>query len=202
MAKAVEELGHEPDVSLMKKVRDGNQAAFETLYRRYNRRLLDFFYGMTRNAQTAEDLSHETFARIWQVRRKYQATGSFPAYLFTFGRNIWLENCRHLRKQQRLGFKQTLEDTAHELRADISSQPDWGAARSELSERIGQALGTLPEEQRMAFVMRNIEGLSLSDIATVMQCPENTVRSRKILAVRKLRALLRPIFISCGVARA
>lgn len=202
MARAAEELGHEPDVSLMLKVRGGDQAAFEALYRRYNRRLLDFFYGMTRNAQTAEDLSHETFARIWQVRRKYQATGSFAAYLFTFGRNIWLENCRRLRKQQRLGFKQTLEDTAHELRADVSSQPDWGATRSELSERIGEALDALPEDQRMAFVMRNIEGLALSDIAAVMQCPENTVRSRKILAVKKLRALLRPVFASRGAARA
>ena len=57
-----------------------------------------------------------------------------------------------------------------------------------------KSLEELPEEQRMVFVMRNIEGLSLRDIAEALDCSVNTVRSRKILAVKKLRYLLSEFF--------
>ncbi|MBN2309081.1 MAG: sigma-70 family RNA polymerase sigma factor [Candidatus Hydrogenedentes bacterium] len=184
----------------MLRVRWGDECAFAELYRRYNRRLLDFFYGMSSNAHTAEDLSHETFARIWQVRRKYAATGSFPAYLFTFARNIWLEDCRRQRKQWRLGSRRSLDDgpdgVGYELAAAESYHPDRAAYRAELSSHILAALDALPDEQRMVFVMRNVEGLSITDIATVLQCPENTVRSRKILAIKKLRESLRESLVS------
>ena len=178
------------DTELMLRVRDEDECAFEQLYRRYHRRLLDFFFGMCRNAHTADELCHETFARIWQVRRKYAATGSFPAYLFTFARNIWLEQCREYTKDRRLGIRQSFEDCIRELVAGPAGHPVEEASRSELAESIFAALEELPEEQRMVFVMRNIEGLGIDDIATIMQCPPNTVRSRKILAVRKLRESL------------
>lgn len=190
------DLEQAPDIDVMMRVRESDERAFAEVYRRYNRRLLDFFYGMSGNAQTAEDLSHETFARIWQVRRKYAATGSFAAYVFTFARNIWLESCRQQQKQWRLGSRNSLDDLLHELPARWSTHPDVMADRSDLSERIMGALDNLPEDQRMVFVMRNIRGMSIGDIAAVMQCPENTVRSRKILALKKLRESLRSLLAS------
>ena len=57
------------------------------------------------------------------------------------------------------------------------------------------ALDGLPTEQRMAFVMRAIEGLSIEEIASAMQCPVNTVRSRKLLAVKKLRGVLKGLLV-------
>jgi RNA polymerase sigma-70 factor (ECF subfamily) len=174
----------------MSRVREGDEYAFEAIYRRYNRRLLHFFHGLSRDAHIAEDLSHETFARIWRLRRKYAATGSFPAYVFTIARNIWLEKCRELKKRQRLGSAQSLEFTEHLLTAPVGDRPDEGASRQELAGRIQEAVDALPEDQRMVFVMRTIEGLGLEDIATVLQCPVNTVRSRKLLAVKKLRERL------------
>ncbi|MCP4645749.1 MAG: sigma-70 family RNA polymerase sigma factor [bacterium] len=187
------------DTGLMIRVRWGDESAFEELYGRYYRRLLDFFYGMSGNTQTAEDLCHETFSRVWQVRRKYAATGSFPAYLFTFARNIWLEHCRRQGKQWRLGIRKTLEvgpgGAGHELMIPELGHPDQEASRSELAEEIGRAVDALPEDQRMVFVMRTMQGLSIADIAAIMQCPPNTVRSRKILAIKKLRESLRKLLV-------
>lgn len=179
----------------MLKVREGDECAFAELFRRYQRRLLDFFYGMNRDAQLAEDLCLETFARVWHLRRKYAATGSFPAYLFTFARNIWLEKCRYLGKQWRLGSAQSVEADGPDLPAAVSTHPDEMASRSELEERILEAVAGLPEEQRMVFVMRTIQRLSLEEIAGVLQCPVNTVRSRKLLAVKKLRESLRGLLV-------
>ncbi len=181
------------DVALMLKVREGSEEAFEELHGRYQRRLLDFFYGLSRNSHAANDLCQETFLRVWRVRKRYKATGSFPGYLFAIARMIWLERQREQRKLWRLGIADNLDDR-WDLATEPSRNPDVCASRSEMEGLILQALEELPEEQRMVFVMRNVRGLSLGDIAAALDCPVNTVRSRKILAIKKLRHLLSEVF--------
>lgn len=177
------------DIALMMRVRDGDESAFEALFNRHNRPLLSFFYGLSRNDSHARDLCQETFLRVWKIRKRYRATGSFPAYLFGIARMIWLEFCRQQDKTWRLGARQG-EDSLHDLEADPAGCPAFQANRAELHDYIHAALEELPEEQRLVFVLRSIEGLSLEDIAAILDCPINTVRSRKILAVKKLRHLL------------
>jgi RNA polymerase sigma-70 factor (ECF subfamily) len=180
------------DVVLMMRVRGGDACAFETLFNRYQRPLLNFFHGLSRNPCTARDLAQETFLRVWKIRKRYRASGSFPAYLFGVARMIWLESCRQEQKAWRLGARQGEECLGH-LEADNAGCPAWQASRSELHGHLYAALEELPEEQRMVFVLRSIDGLSLEDIAAALDCPINTVRSRKILAVKKLRHLLASI---------
>ena len=177
------------DIVLMMRVREGDESAFEILFNRYQRPLLGFFYGLSHNNSSAKDLCQDTFLRVWKIRKRYRATGTFPAYLFGVARMIWLEYCRQQDKTWRLGARQG-EDSLHDLEADTAGCPVFQANRSELGGYIHAALDELPEEQRMVFVLRSIEGLSLDDIAAILDCPVNTVRSRKILAVKKLRHLL------------
>ncbi|MBP8128819.1 MAG: sigma-70 family RNA polymerase sigma factor [Candidatus Hydrogenedentes bacterium] len=181
------------DIALMARVRLGDESAFEELHRRYQRRVLAFFFGMAGDSHAANDLCQETFLRIWKVRRRYRATGAFPGYLFGIARMVWLERCREQRKVLRLGQREPLDE--YPL-SDPAPHPDDRAARSEASRRIGEAIEALPDEQRMVFVMRALRGLSLEDIAAALDCPINTVRSRKILAVKKLRHALAPLFAS------
>ena len=180
------------DVVLMMRVRGGDACAFETLFNRYQRPLLNFFHGLSHNPCTARDLAQETFLRVWKIRKRYRASGSFPAYLFGVARMIWLESCRQEQKTWRLGAREG-EESLGRLESDNNGCPAWQASRSELHGHLYAALEELPEEQRMVFVMRSIDGLSLEDIAAALDCPINTVRSRKILAVKKLRHLLASI---------
>jgi len=90
---------------------------------------MNFFYGMSRSAQMSEDLCQETFLRVWKLRRKYAATGSFPAYLFAFARNVWLEQCREIKKRQRLGKRQGVDDEWQLVPACPSARPDTAAMR-------------------------------------------------------------------------
>ena len=80
------------------------------------------------------------------------------------------------------------------MSASPSVRPDVRAELSELDAALGRALDALPEEQRTAFLLRTVQRMSLEDIARVMGCPVNTVRSRKLLAVKKLRELLAAVF--------
>jgi len=182
-----------PDTTLMRRAGKNDEGAFAELYRRYNRRLLDFFHALGRDGHLAEELASDTFARVWHVRQKYSATGSFPAYLFSFARHIWLEHCRRARKQWRLGTITDWADVENTLVCLDALRPDESAANAELEGHILGALDELPEEQRMVFVMRIVQRMSLEDIAAVMQCPVNTVRSRKLLALKRLREALREL---------
>lgn len=183
----------DPDVML--RVQWGSESAFAEIYERYYRRLLNFFFGMTRDVQMAEDLCHETFVRIWQLRARYSPSGSFAAYAFTVARHIWLEQCRRSRKQLRLATPFAIETQDEPPASSERDAPDELAHRSEVGLHVFAALEKLPEEQRMAFILRTVDGLPLDEIATVMQCPVNTVRSRRLLAVRRLRELLQGLFV-------
>jgi len=186
---------HPSDSTLMFRVRHDDDHAFAELYHRYYRRLQNFFYGMSGNSQAAEDLCQETFLRIWKLRRRYAATGSFTGYLFAFARNIWLERCRQVRRRQKLGIRRYTDEDWHAVAGPPRDHPDEAAARSEFKERVYEALDQLPDEQRMVFVLRTVEGLSTDEIAAVMKCPVNTVRSRKILAINKLRRALQGLLV-------
>ena len=183
------------DADVMLRVKWGSESAFAELYRRYYRKLLNFFYGMSRDAQLSEDLCHETFLRVWQLRLRYAVTGSFAGYLFTVARNIWLERWRVVQRERRWRAAFPIESEAFEALAPRRPPPDELAHRAEIGEQVFMALEALPEEQRMAFVLRMIEGLALEDIARIMQCPVNTVRSRRLVAITRLREALRGLFV-------
>lgn len=178
------------DIRLMLAVRSGDVDAFECLHTRYQDKVLRFFYGLTGAPQEASDLCQETFLRVWRIRLRYEATGSFPAYLFGVARAIWME---HRRKKARL-WKWESPGAGDAQAGAESCSPSPGPSElllnAELREHLFAALDHLPEEQRIVFVMRTIDGLPLEDIATALDCPVNTVRSRKILAVKRLRHLL------------
>lgn len=183
------------DIALMLQVRNDDAAAFEVLHERYQRRLLNFFYGMSRHAPTASDLCQETFLRVWQVRRRYSVTGSFSAYLFGIARMVWREHCR---TQSKYRYTQELPETKQvdDIFPESCQAPDYRASCNEAQQYILEALQELPEEQRMVFVMRTIRGLSLQDIAEALDCPVNTVRSRKLLGIQRLRNLLNTFFFN------
>lgn len=170
-------------VALMLKVHDDDKDAFSRLYHVHYKRVVSFFYSLCRNAHTANDLTQETFLRIWKFRQRYAATGSFPSYLFSFARIVWLEQCRAQKRGKNEGPLQFAPPVG----------PDTYAGQSEAKEIIFEALEKLPPEQRMVIVLRDIEGLSPKEVASVMGCSVNTVRSRKILAMEKLRKALKGV---------
>jgi len=179
------------DAVLMHRVAlTGDEQAFELLYGRYQRRIHQFFYGLTRHAGAAEDLCQETFCRVWTLRTRYRPTGVFAAYLFAVARLIWLEACRGVAKDRRLGNYALDEDQAYALADTGRNRPDQLADCADLERRIFEALDTLPDDQRTVFLMRVVEGVPLEEIATALACPVNTVRSRKLLAIKKLQTAL------------
>ena len=176
---------HRPeDSALMLRYRDGDVAAFETLYRRHKDPLFRYLLRMCRQRASAEDIFQEVWGKIIKSRDSYRPTAKFTTFLYHVAHNCFID---HLRRNKRHS------DTAD---IDPDSQPDGAdcpetvVERSLARRRLDHALNSLPDEQRDVFLLYEEAGLSLDEIATVTGCKRETAKSRLRYAVQKLRSAL------------
>ena len=172
------------DSALMLRYKDGDVAAFETLYRRHNDALYRYLLRLSRHPDTADDVFQEVWGKIIKARASYRPTAKFTTFLYRVAHNCFID---HLRRNKR---------HTHALIAEPDHQPDPGDAPDLLTERslarrrLQKALLDLPEEQRDVFLLHEEAGLNLDQIASVTDTNRETVKSRLRYAVNKLRAAI------------
>ena len=173
---------HRPaDSALMLRYRDGDVAAFETLYRRHNDALYRYLLRLCRQPAAAEDVFQEAWSKIIRARDTYRPTAKFTTFLYHVAYNCFID---HVRRNKRHAYS---VDVDPDTQPDGSEQPDQLAERSLARHRLELALETLPDEQRDVFLLHEEAGLSLDQIATVTGCKRETAKSRLRYAIRKLR---------------
>ncbi len=136
------------------------------------------------DGETARDLVQDTFLRLHP-----HARGAGPGLVFTVARSCALDHLR--RRRWRRQHEQPGADHCDQTAGDPAALPDRTCADREFRRHLQVALAELPEDQRTAFHLSEIEGLAYADIAAVLGVSAGTVASRKHHAVRKLRAALR-----------
>jgi RNA polymerase sigma-70 factor (ECF subfamily) len=178
-------MGHIPeDSALMLRYKDGDTAAFETLYRRHNDALYRYLLRLCRHRATAEDIFQDVWGKIIKARANYRPTAKFTTFMYRVAHNCFID---HVRRNKRHSNNTELEAEQY---ADTSEQPDTLAERSLAKERLALALNELPEEQRDAFLLHEEAGLNIDQIASVTGSNRETAKSRLRYAVNKLRAAI------------
>ncbi len=174
------------DDARMRRAALGDTAEFGEIIRRHQGRIASFasrILGGDHDA--AEDVTQETFLRLWRTRSTYQRQGRLTHYLLRIATNL----CRD--RQRADAVYPTLDLTDAVEIASGTPEPDCVLAATTLADAVHQALCGLPEAQRTVFVLSHYEQLSYRDIATLLKCPIGTVASRKSMAVETLRRRLR-----------
>ncbi len=172
------------DDALVRAVRAGGSAAFKALYERYARALFGFLWRRTRDREVAEDLTQETFVRVWRHRDDLDPARSVRAYLFQIARRLAVD---HLRRKAQLGVAAELDSEQPAAEVD----PDAFAKR----DRIRQALAALPQQQRAVFCLSRFDGLKYAEIAETLELSVKTVEVHMGRALKKLRDLLRDLAV-------
>ena len=182
-------LGHVPDDSaLILRYKDGDIAAFETLYRRHNDAVYRYLLRLCRHRESAEDIFQEVWGKIIKSRDNYRVTAKFTTFLYRVAHNCFID---HLRRNKR--HANTLEFDVDQ-HAGSADQPDMDTERLLAKERLARALLDLPDEQRDVFLLHEEAGLSIDEIATVTGSKRETAKSRLRYAVSKLRdAISEPV---------
>jgi len=183
------------DESLMLRYRDGDVRAFELLVTRHRRALFNFILRFVRDTAQAEDVTQETFLRLVKGADAYERQAKFTTWLYTIARNLCVDAARRGKHRKAASLDAPLGDedgavSLLDLVADGGAGVDRQAQSRELAARLRQAIEALPDEQREIFLLREVADLQFNEIANVIGCPENTVKSRMRYALEKLRDAL------------
>jgi len=183
----------DPDATLVDAARAGNIEAFETLVRLYQTRMVNFSLAIVRDVGDAEDVAQETFLRAYRSLARFRGESSFKTWLYTIATNTARSALDRRSRRERVS-RQSLDDERLALAAD-QVEDGLSDVESTLVRRqaIDQALAMLPDELRVAVVLRDVEGLDYKEIARVTSAPVGTVESRIFRARQRLRILLRSL---------
>ena len=185
----LEPVSNNLDVELMTKVANGDGEAFAELVKRYTRMLYNVAYRY--NASAAEDLVQETFLRAYQHAKTFSGRSKVSSWLYRICVNVCLTY------QSRAGHQAADIDEVNE--ADLvvrdDERPDVMAQRGETFRALEDGLRALPSQQRMVFILRELQGLSYGEIADVLGMNEQAARTNLCRAKRRLQVWLDPLLV-------
>ena len=159
-----------------------SREAFATLVQRHQQPLMNFF-GRMGDYTYAEDLTQETFIRLYKYRQRYRPDAKFTTFLYTLARRAWIDHRRRAGRREE----------AHEAFAgemDVRMDAGTGSER-EMHHRVREALAGLSEDMRGCVIMSVYQGFKYEEIARIMDVPLGTVKTRVFHAMRKLREKLK-----------
>lgn len=176
------------DVVLMAGVAAEQMDAFEALYRLYHPRLVRFLDGMTRRPALVEEILDDTMLVVWRRAHTWLPTAKVSTWIFGIAYRQALKALRQV--DDAVEFQDTDEQAGASDADHFHASPDGALQRQQLRIQLDGALATLSPEQRAVIQMTYYLGYSCRDIAQVMDCPVDTVKTRMFYARRRLRALL------------
>jgi RNA polymerase sigma-70 factor (ECF subfamily) len=180
------------DTLLVKSAKKGDMLAFEELVARHRDKIYARAFSMMRNEDEALDLSQEAWVKAWQRLVQFQGDSSFATWMTRITINLCLDQLRK-NKRTRAESIEVLDEESGGVERQmpvVNVNPTEGLERSELRNRIDQALGQLSHEHRTVLILHEFEDLEYKEIAKRMSCSIGTVMSRLFYARRKMAALL------------
>ncbi|MEN1958161.1 RNA polymerase sigma factor RpoE [Luteimonas sp. MJ204] len=183
------------DQDLVRRVQEGDMAAFDLLVRKYQHRVAAVVARYVRDWSECQDIAQETFIRAYRAIGSFRGDAQFSTWLHRIAVNT-AKN--HLVAHSRRPPTDDIEvsdaehfDSATALRDNDT--PERELMRQQMEQTVLRAVQALPEELRTAITLREVEGLSYEEIATRMDCPIGTVRSRIFRAREAIDVELEPL---------
>lgn len=188
----------EIDQQLVERVQRGDKQAFDLLVIKYQRKLARLLSQFIRDAAEVEDVTQEAFIKAYRALPSFRGESAFYTWLYRIGintaKNFLVTQGRRAPTTTSLGFdSEDAENFEEGSQLREMNTPESELMSKQIAETVNQTLQELPEELRAAITLREIEGLSYEEIASIMNCPIGTVRSRIFRARETIAEKLRPM---------
>jgi RNA polymerase sigma-70 factor (ECF subfamily) len=185
----------ELDQELVRRVQRGDSAAFDLLVRKYQHRIVGLIGRYVSDWSECQDVAQETFLRAYRALGNFRGDAQFYTWLHRIAVNT-AKN--HLVSSNRRPPTDDIEiedaeQYASGLRLRDNDTPERELMRQQLEQTVMRAVEALPDELRVAITLREVDGLSYEEIATKMDCPIGTVRSRIFRAREAIDQEMRPL---------
>ena len=179
---------------LMARIAKGDDDAFEILVNRHQTSVLNLIYRFIGDRTQAKDLAQEVFLRVWQAARGYEPKAKFTTWLYRITANLCFNELKSSRRKKWFQFLRSDSDReihGEEDFSDGSPSPEDVLLAKEQSHQITKALQSLPDNQRMALVLKRYDDLSYAEIAQIIGCSVSAVESLLVRAKRTLQEKLK-----------
>jgi RNA polymerase sigma factor (sigma-70 family) len=170
------------DVILLSRVADADGAAFEALHGAYHPRLQRFLGRFARQPALVEEIINDTMMIVWHKAHTYNSTSKVSTWIFAIAYRQALKALSHVN----VNAKPEVATSAGAL----VREPEDELQQHQLCEQLEQALRSLPLKHRTVIKLNYYQGYACREIADLIACPLNTVKTRMLHARRKLKALL------------
>ena len=170
------------DAGLLGQVAAGDRHAFERLYRAYFARLTRFLGRLTRSSQVIEEIVNDVMLVVWQKAGSYDGSSKVSTWIFAIA---YRRACKVLHRHD-----EPVEHDPDGTPCEESWQPERQLEQLRLAHALGDALESLPLAQRAAFQLTFYHDMSCAEIAEIMDCPVNTVKTRLFHARKRLASLI------------
>jgi len=196
---ALKDLHALSDQEVVALAREGREAAYPELVRRYERPVFSLIYRMVRDRALAEDLAQDTFVKVLNALESYRSEYKFSSWIFKIANNVAIDQLRR-RELDTLSLdgspdartQQEVEATALQA-ADRGESPLEELEARELGSVIERAIARLRPEYRSCILLRHVEGRSYEEIAATLDLPLGTVKTYIHRARHELREYLEPV---------
>jgi RNA polymerase sigma-70 factor (ECF subfamily) len=173
------------DNSLVSEFISGNDEAFAQLVSRYKDSITNYLNMMVSDYDIAVDLCQETFLRVYRSIHRYSNLYQFSTWIYRIATNLAIDEIRYRKRRGQvfyrnvLGNRQPSAREGHELEiSDARRSPRDEILRKESGRVLGDAIRSLPEKYRTAFIMKEVQGLPYEAIAKILNCSAGTIKSR------------------------
>jgi RNA polymerase sigma-70 factor (ECF subfamily) len=186
----------EVDQALVERAQNGDKQAFGLLVSKYQRKLNRLLSRLIRDPAEVEDVTQEAFVKAYRALPSFRGDSAFYTWLYRIGvntaKNYLVSQGRRAPTATEVDSEEAEGYEEGEQLRDINT-PEHLLLSKQIGETVNAAMEALPEELRTAIMLREIEGLSYEEIATIMECPIGTVRSRIFRAREAVAERLRPL---------
>lgn len=186
----------EIDHELVLRAQRGDKRAFGLLVDKYQRKLARLLSRMIRDQAEIEDVVQESFIKAYRALPNFRGDSAFYTWLYRIGINTAKNYLVSMGRRPTVSTDIEIEDAENfdsgdELRT--TETPESSMMTKQIAQTVNDTVEGLPEELKTAITLREIEGLSYEEIATIMGCPIGTVRSRIFRARETISLKLRPL---------
>jgi len=186
------------DEALVKRVQNGDKAAFDILVLKYQHKIVNLVGRYVHDQATALDVAQEAFIKAYKGLANFRGESAFYTWLYRIAintaKNYLVSQAR--RRPEAEVDAQDAEQMGGDSALKDNATPEGMLLSEEIENAVRRTIEELPEDLRMAITLREIEGLSYEEIAQTMDCPIGTVRSRIFRAREAIDRTLRPLLES------
>ncbi len=183
------------DQDLVKQVQNGDKRAFDILVLKYQSKIISLVSRFVHDPHEAQDVTQEAFLKAYRALENFRGDSAFYTWIYRIAINT-AKNYLVAQNRRPPGTDIDAQEAEQFMESGSlreNATPERLALTEEIQATVNRAIEELPEDLQTAIILREIEGLSYEDIASTMECPVGTVRSRIFRAREAIDEKLKPL---------